>query len=96
MRHIEEWQRVGYHVSLLFLSLPTADLAVARVAGRVRQGGHDIPEAVIRRRFSTGRSLFESHYRDAVDAWELFDNSGNKPVLIVFHFLFQLLFSLFS
>lgn len=82
LRHIDGWRRMGYHVSLLFLSLPTADLAVARVAERVRQGGHDIPEAVIRRRFSTGRSLFESHYRNAVDAWALFDNAGNEPILI--------------
>ena len=82
LRHSDGWRRMGYHVSLLFLSLPTADLAVARVVERVRQGGHDIPEAVIRRRFSTGRSLFESHYRNAVDAWALFDNAGNEPILI--------------
>lgn len=82
LRHIEDWRRSGYHVSLFFLSLPTAEMAVARVAERVRQGGHDIPEAVIRRRFVTGRRLFESHYRDAVDAWALYDNSGDEPVLI--------------
>lgn len=82
LRHIEAWRRSGYHVSLFFLSLPTAEMAVARVAERVRQGGHDIPEAVIRRRLVTGRRLFESHYRDAVDAWALYDNSGDEPVLI--------------
>jgi len=82
LRHIEAWRRSGYHVSLFFLSLPTAEMAVARVAERVRQGGHDIPEAVIRRRFVTGHRLFESHYRDAVDAWALYDNSGDEPVLI--------------
>ena len=82
LRHIEGWRRSEYHVSLFFLSLPTAEMAVARVAERVRQGGHDIPEAVIRRRFVTGRRLFESHYRDAVDAWALYDNSGDEPVLI--------------
>ena len=82
LRHIEDWRRSGYHVSLFFLSLPTAEMAVARVAERVRQGGHDIPEAIIRRRFVTGRRLFESHYRDAVDAWALYDNSGDEPVLI--------------
>ena len=39
LRHIEDWRRSGYHVSLFFLSLPTAEMAVARVAERVRQGG---------------------------------------------------------
>lgn len=61
LRHIGDWRRSGYHVSLFFLSLPTAEIAVARVAERVRQGGHDIPEVVIRRRFVTGRRLFDSH-----------------------------------
>ena len=48
LRRIEEWRQLGYHVSLFFLSLPTAGMALARVAERVRQGGHDIPEAVVR------------------------------------------------
>ena len=50
LRHIRAWKAAGYHVSLFFLSLPSVDLAIARVAERVRQGGHNIPEDVIRRR----------------------------------------------
>jgi predicted ABC-type ATPase len=57
-------------------------MAVARVAERVRQGGHDIPEAVIRRRFEAGRINFEQRYRDVVDAWAVYDNSDNEPILI--------------
>lgn len=82
LRHIEQWRGLGYHVSLFFLSLPSAELAVARVAERVRQGGHNIPEPVIRRRLEAGRKNFEYYYREAVDAWALYDNSGNEPVLI--------------
>lgn len=82
LHHIKNWCDLGYHISLFFLSLPSADMAVARVAERVRQGGHDIPEPVIRRRFEAGRENFEHLYRDAVDAWALYDNSGNEPVLI--------------
>ena len=82
LHRIEDWRRVGYHVSLFFLSLPTVELAVARVAERVRQGGHDIPEPVIRRRFAAGRKNFENHYRAAVDAWALYDNSGDEPMLL--------------
>lgn len=82
LRHIEYWRHCGYHVSMIFLSLPTVEMAVARVAERVRQGGHDIPETVIRRRFTAGRKNFESHYRSAVDAWAIYDNSGDEPLLV--------------
>jgi predicted ABC-type ATPase len=82
LRHIEDWRRVGYHISLFFLSLPTVELAVARVAERVRQGGHDVAEPIIRRRFTLGRRNFENHYRAAVDAWALYDNSGDEPTLL--------------
>ena len=50
-RMIPEWRRAGYYVTLFFLEIPTAEIAVQRVALRVSQGGHDIPEADIRRRF---------------------------------------------
>jgi predicted ABC-type ATPase len=82
LRHIHEWRQMGYHISLFFLALPSAELAVARVAGRVKQGGHDIPEAVIRRRFATGRRNFDAHYRHCVDAWALYDNAGAIPVML--------------
>lgn len=82
LRHIREWQQLGYHVSLFFLGLPSAEVAIARVAERVRQGGHNIPELVIRRRFVAGQTNFERHYRATVDAWVLYDNSGNEPTMI--------------
>lgn len=81
LRHIREWQQVGYHVSLFFLGLSSAEVAIARVAERVQQGGHNIPEPVIRRRFAAGKANFERHYRAAVDAWALYDNSGDEPVM---------------
>lgn len=82
VRHIEDWKRRGYHIGLFFLALPTAEIAIARVAERVRQGGHDIPEAVIRRRFDAGRHHFEAYYRAIVDSWALYDNAGVDPIMI--------------
>lgn len=82
IRHIERWRAGGYQVKLFFLSLPDADAAVARVASRVRQGGHDIPEPVIRRRFAAGLENFERRYKRAVDSWALYDNTGIDPVLL--------------
>lgn len=81
-RQINGWQQAGYRVELFFLGLPSAQAAIARVAERVRQGGHDIPEAVIRRRFDAGRRLFETVYKDLVDDWSLYDNAGDAPVLL--------------
>jgi predicted ABC-type ATPase len=82
LAHIKAWRAAGYHVSLFFLSLPNAEVAIARVAERVRQGGHDIPEAVIRRRFVSGLRNFEQSYKSAVDAWTRYDNVGSSPVLL--------------
>jgi len=62
--------------------LPNEDIAVSRVAHRVQQGGHNIPEDVIRRRFKAGLANFHDRYCKAVDLWVLFDNYGMKPKLI--------------
>lgn len=82
VRHIDNWRAQGYRVSLFFLSLPDVDTAIARVAERVRQGGHSIPEQIIRRRFAAGYRNFEQTYRHVVDDWALYDNAGRVPVLL--------------
>lgn len=82
LRHIRQWRAMGYHVSLFFLSLPSVEMALARVAERVKQGGHSIPDDVVRRRFAAGKRNFDDYYRSVVDAWALYDNSGSQPVLI--------------
>lgn len=82
MRHIAQWRVLGYQVSLIFLTLPHAEAAIARVAERVRQGGHDIAEPIVRRRFAAGLRNFKQHYRKAVNDWALYDNAGDAPVLL--------------
>jgi predicted ABC-type ATPase len=81
-RQIPQWRQLGYHVELFFLSLPSADVAVQRVAERVRQGGHNISEVTIRRRFESGLHLFSAVYQPLVDQWALYDNSGDEPTLM--------------
>jgi len=78
-RLIPRWRAAGYHVKLIFLSLPKADLAVARVAARAAQGGHNVPEEVVRRRFDAGLRNFENLYRKLVDTWVVYENSGPTP-----------------
>ena len=82
LTRIQHWREQGYNVSLFFLCLPDVETAIARVAERVKQGGHDIPVDVIRRRFIAGLQNFHEVYKSAVDAWALFDNGGETPVLL--------------
>ena len=79
---IPESKAADYRVTIFFLELPSAELAVQRVAMRVAQGGHNIPEAVIRRRFQIGRENFLNLYKPLADAWRHYDNAGEEPVLI--------------
>ena len=76
------WRTAGYRVVIFFLELPSEELAVQRVADRVAQGGHDIPEPVIRRRFTAGRENFARLYKALADEWKHFDNAGDEPILL--------------
>ena len=79
-RMIPRWQEQGYRVRLYFLTLPGSDFAVNRVRQRVAEGGHHVPEEVIRRRFDAGRRNFDTIYRELVDEWSLYDCSGDVPI----------------
>ena len=74
-RWLEKLRSSGYRAHLIFLSLPDPDLAVARVAERVRQGGHHVPEHVVRRRFVSGLKNLFTRYLDIVDGWQVYDNA---------------------
>ena len=76
------WRSLGYHVSLFFLQLPTAEMAIERVRLRVAQGGHNIPDDVVRRRFKAGLNQLEMTYKPIVNAWFLYNNQHHQPVLL--------------
>jgi len=81
-RLIPLWRMDGYRVRLIFLSLPNPEMAILRVAARVKQGGHNVASAVVRRRFESGLRNFEEIYKDLVDEWWWYDNSDKIPLLI--------------
>ena len=76
VRWLAQLQRDGYDVHLLFLWLRSSELAVNRVMERVRQGGHDIPPEVVRRRYRAGLANLFKLYIPLADGWQVFDNSG--------------------
>ena len=65
----------GYRFHLLFFWLPSADMAVSRVRRRVAEGGHHVPEDVIRRRYEAGLKNFFRIYRPLAASWQFYDNS---------------------
>lgn len=81
-RMILRWQSMGYHIKLVFLYLPDVAVGIERVHARVKQGGHNVPENIIRRRYDSGWRNFQEVYKHLVDSWVVYDNSGAIPVLI--------------
>lgn len=72
----------GYTVHLVFLWLPSADFALARVADRVRRGGHDVPAETVRRRYRVGLKNLFKLYEPLASTWRVYDSSGHEPRLI--------------
>ncbi len=79
---LKEMKKNGYRIVLFFLWLPSADLAVARVNNRVLQGGHNVPEPVIRRRFDSGIQNLFRLYMPRLDAWWFYDASRLPPKIV--------------
>lgn len=79
---MRDLKRKGYRAHLFFLWLRDAHLALSRVKGRVKQGGHDVPADVVQRRFNRSIDNFFQLYRSLADTWLLFDNSGQSPEII--------------
>jgi predicted ABC-type ATPase len=82
LRRLRRWKAAGCRLEIIFLQLPSARLALHRIAARVRQGGHDVPRADVLRRFERGWLNFREHYRPLADHWEVYDNSLRTPRLL--------------
>ena len=80
-RRIPDWRSRGYRVDLIYVRLANVEASLARVAHRVRQGGHGVAERDLRRRFP--RSLTNlARYKSLVDSWEVWDSSDGEPILV--------------
>jgi predicted ABC-type ATPase len=72
---IDRWRSRGYTVRIVYLWLSSAEAAVQRVHRRVQQGGHAVPDEVVRRRYERGMANFGTRYRYAADQWISYDNT---------------------
>ncbi len=76
---LRQAREVGYSIHLDFLTLPSIEHSIGRVADRVEAGGHNVPEADLRRRFRLGLQNLFTLYRPLLDSWALYNNSGRLP-----------------
>lgn len=80
---IEGLRRTGYVCHLVFLWLPSPEFAIARVQERVRMGGHNVLEEIVRRRYHAGIRNFFQLYQPLTESWYFYDNSiGGIPDMI--------------
>ena len=82
LSRLKRWKAAGYRVEIVFLRLASPQLALRRIAARVKQGGHDVPRADVLRRFDRGWKNFLTGYRLHAAAWTVYDNSGDSPKLL--------------
>jgi predicted ABC-type ATPase len=78
-RQLGSWKGMGYRIEIAYLRLSSSQLALRRIAARVRQGGHDVPREDVLRRFDRGWQNFLRVYRPLADVWTVYDNSGASP-----------------
>ena len=81
---LRQRQREGYEFHLLYVWLPNVDLAIERVALRVRAGGHNVPTRDIRRRYERSRCNFLALYMPLANTWEVYDTAWRDPKLVAF------------
>ena len=82
LRLLNRWKQKGYQIEMVFLRLTSVDIALQRIAARLRQGGHDVPRADVIRRFDRSWNNFLTVYRPIADAWAVYDNSGDVERLL--------------
>ena len=77
-----KWKVAGFRIEIVYLKVGAPELALKRIAARVRQGGHDVPKMDVVRRFSRSWINFVRVYQPLADVWSVYDNSGEIPRLL--------------
>jgi predicted ABC-type ATPase len=81
---LQDMRKRGYLIHIFFLWITNVKLALERIELRIRNGGHHIPESIVRRRFDRSLPNFLRFYKPLADSWAIFDNSDDTPKIIAF------------
>jgi predicted ABC-type ATPase len=81
-KRIQDWKVHGYSIGMVYLRLPSPQLALSRVTARVKQGGHTVARSDVLRRYKRGWANFLEVYRPLADHWAIYDNSDATPQLL--------------
>ena len=81
---LQDMRKGRYLIHIFFLWITNVKLALERIELRIRNGGHHIPESIVRRRFDRSLPNFLHFYKPLADSWAIFDNSGDAPKMIAF------------
>jgi predicted ABC-type ATPase len=84
-KRIRAWKARGYRIEIVYLQLVSPEIALKRIAARVKEGGHDVPGTDVRRRFVRSWRNFGNVYRPLCDAWWIFDANRRPPILLQKH-----------
>ena len=76
--YFEIWKAQDYQIEIVFIIVASPEVSIARIAERVKKGGHFVPDKDVRRRFVRGQNNFWQIYKNLADSWSLFYNSENS------------------
>jgi predicted ABC-type ATPase len=80
LRLLETARQAGLQRAMLYFSVTSPDICLERIARRVAEGGHDVAETIVRRRFErSARNL--ARYAAECDLWRIYEASGARPRL---------------
>lgn len=82
MRRLKRWKAAGWRIEIVYLWISSPQLALRRIAARVRQGGHNVPRRDVLRRFTRSWINLQKSYRLLADEWTVYDNSSDVPKVI--------------
>jgi len=82
MNRLKRWKAGGRRIEIVYLRISSPQLALRRIAARVKQGGHNVPRADVLRRFTRSWINFQRAYRLLADEWTVYDNSSDIPKVI--------------
>jgi len=81
---LQDMRKGGYLIHIFFLWITSVKLALERIELPIRNGGHPIPESIVRRHFDRSLPNFLRFYKPLAASWAIFDNSGDTPKMIAF------------